>query len=155
MKTTTLEQLKEHLRPGRIYRREELTQWSSSVDRHLKALTEQAVLKKLRGGLYYYPRQFEFGEAPAEENSLIQAFLRTDHFIVLSPNIYNLLGLGTTQLYNKRVVYNQKRHGTFDLGGRNYFFQRRINIPKNLTQEFLEHIHEFLLLLFPCATADE
>ncbi len=137
MHATTLDQLKKHLRPGQVYRREDLTQWSSSVDRHLKALTAQGVLKKLRTGLYYFPRMFEFGEAPADENTLVQAFLRTSHFVVTSPNAYNLLGLGTTQLYNKRVVYNQKRHGTFNLGGRTYLFQRRMNVPRRLTQEFL------------------
>ena len=54
-----------------------------------------------------------------------------------SPNLYNLLGLGTTQLYNRRVVYNQKRHGTFDVGGSVYRFERRMNIPRKLSKEFL------------------
>jgi hypothetical protein len=54
------------------------------------------------------------GEFPA----LVKAFLKTDRFVLTSPNAYNQLGLGTTQLYNKRVVYNQKRHGTFPLGNR-------------------------------------
>ena len=36
MRTSTLEQLKRHLRPGRVYRREDLLSWSQSVDRHLK-----------------------------------------------------------------------------------------------------------------------
>ncbi len=129
--------LSKHLRPGRVYRREDLTQWSSSVDRHLKALTEQGILKKLRTGLYCFPRVFEFGEAPVEETTLVEAFLGTSRFIVTSPNAYNLLGLGTTQLYYKRVVYNQKRHGTCNLGGRTYLFQRRMNVPRRLTQEFL------------------
>lgn len=137
MKPATLEQLKSHLRPGRVYRREELTAWSKAVDRHLKALTKDGVLKKLRTGLYYCPRKFEFGEAPAKERELIQAFLRSDRFVVTSPNAFNQLGLGTTQLYNQRVVYNQKRHGTFDLGGRTYVFHRRMNVPRRLTQEFL------------------
>lgn len=54
-----------------------------------------------------------------------------------SPNLYNQLGLGTTQLYDKRVVYNQKRHGAFDLGGRVYQFERRVNVPLKLSKEFL------------------
>jgi hypothetical protein len=136
-RTTALEELKKHLRPGRVYRREDFLRWSNSVDRHLKALSDSGVLKKLRTGLYYCPRKFEFGEAPAEEHALVEAFLRSNRFVVTSPNAYNQLGLGTTQLYNKRVVYNQKRHGTFNLGGRTYEFQRRMNVPKTLTQEFL------------------
>src|SRR5207237_990225 len=58
-------------------------------------------------------------------------------FVVTSPNLYNQLGLGTTQLYNKRVVYNRKRHGTFELGGRVFQFERRMNVPRKLSREFL------------------
>ena len=137
MERNALERLKTHLRPGRVYRREEFLTWSNAVDRHLKNLTRDGVLKKLRTGLYYCPRKFEFGEAPAEERELVRTFLRSDRFVVTSPNAFNQLGLGTTQLYNKRVVYNQKRHGTFDLGGRTYVFHRRMNVPKRLTLEFL------------------
>ena len=126
MRTSTLEQLKRHLRPGRVYRREDLLPRSRSVDRHLKELTADGSLQKLRTGLYYSPRKFEFGEAPADEHELVKAFLKTDRFVLTSPNAYNQLGLGTTQLYNKRVVYNQKRHGTFPLGNRMVTFERRI-----------------------------
>jgi hypothetical protein len=137
MPTSTLEQLKRHLRPGRVYRREDLLPWSRSVDRHLKELSVDGTLQKFRNGLYYYPRNFEFGEAPADEHELVKAFLKTDHFVITSPNVYNQLGLGTTQLYNKRVVYNQKRHGTFPLGNRMITFERRYNVPKQLSPEFL------------------
>jgi len=132
-----LERLREMLRPGRVYRREEFLPLSNSVDRHLRELVEQGALKKLRTGMYYVPRRFEFGEAPAEEHALVRSFLRSDRFVVTSPNVYNQLNLGTTQLYNRRVVYNQKRHGTFELDGRSYEFQRRMNVPKRLTPEFL------------------
>jgi hypothetical protein len=133
----TLEKLKRHLRPGRVYRREDLLPWSCSVDRHLKELTTDGTLQKLRKGLYYFPRKFEFGEAPADEHELVRAFLKSDNFVVTSPNAYSQLGLGTTQLYNKRVVYNQKRHGTFSLGNRLVTFERRYNVPKQLSPEFL------------------
>ncbi|HLZ42566.1 MAG TPA: hypothetical protein VKQ11_16475 [Candidatus Sulfotelmatobacter sp.] len=135
--TGALEQLKRHLRPGRVYRRGALLSWSQGIDRHLKELTIDGTLQKLRTGLYYCPRKFEFGEAPADEHELVKAFLRTDRFVVTSPNAYNQLGLGTTQLYNKRVVYNQKRHGTFRFGNRLVTFERRSNIPRQLTPEFL------------------
>ena len=128
---------KKHLRPGKVYRREDLAKWSASVDRHLKTLVDGGHLKKLRYGMYYCPRKLAFGEAPANEHELVRAFLKTDRFVVTSPNLYNQLGLGTTQLYNKRVVYNQKRHGTFDLDGRVYQFERRMNVPRKLSKEFL------------------
>ena len=137
MQTTALMEMKRHLRPGRVYRREDLARWSASVDRHLRELVNGGALKKLRYGMYYCPRKFAFGEAPASERELLRAFLKTDHFVVTSPNLYNQLGLGTTQLYNKRVVYNPKRRGTFDLGGRVYQFERRMNVPRELSKEFL------------------
>jgi hypothetical protein len=137
MRASTLEKLRRHLRPGRVYRREDLLPWSHSVDRHLKELTADGTLQKLRIGLYYSPRKFEFGEAPADEHELVKAFLKTHRFVVTSPNAYNQLGLGTTQLYNKRVVYNQKRHGTFSFGNRLFTFERRTNVPKQLSAEFL------------------
>ena len=136
MRTSTLEQLRRHLRPGRVYRREDLLRWSRSVDRHLKELTADGTLQKLRTGLYYSPRKFEFGEAPPDEHELGKAFLKTDRFVLTSPNAYNQLGLGTTQLYNKRVVYNQKRHGTYPLGNRMVTFERRMNVPKQPSVEF-------------------
>ena len=137
MGTSTLTEVKKHLRPGRVYRREDLVQWSASVDRHLKSLVDEGDLKKLRYGLYYCPKRLAFGEVPASEHELVQAFLKTDHFVVMSPNLYNQLGVGTTQLYDKRVVYNRKRHGRFDLDGRVYQFERRMNVPRKLSKEFL------------------
>jgi hypothetical protein len=137
MPPKTLGELKRHLRRGRVYRREDLLPWSRSVDRHLKELTANRTLQRLRNGLYYFPRKLEFGEAPADEHELVRVFLRSDNFVVTSPNAYNQLGLGMTQLYNKRVVYNQKRHGTFRLGNRVFAFERRYNIPKQLSPEFL------------------
>jgi hypothetical protein len=47
------------------------------------------------------------------------------------------LGLGTTQLYNSRVVFNRKRVGEFQLGSRTYEFHRWREAPRSLTQEFL------------------
>jgi hypothetical protein len=84
MPARTLEQLKRHLRPGRVYRREDLLPWSHSVDRHLRQLTADGTLQKLRNGLYYLPRKFEFGEAPADEHELVRAFLKSDNFVVTS-----------------------------------------------------------------------
>jgi hypothetical protein len=111
--------------------------WSKSLDRHLKELTSDRTLRKLRTGLYYCPRELEFGEAPPDEYALVKAFLKTDRFIITSPNAYNQLELGMTQLYNKRVVYNHKRHGKFMFGNRLFTFERRYNVPKQLSPEFL------------------
>src|SRR3954468_16402800 len=134
---TKLEELKRHLKPGQAYRRAELAQWSTSVDRHIRELVESGVLKKLSGGLYAYPKDTAFGAAPAADKDVVSAFLKDDRFLLASPNAYNSLGVGTTQLYNKTVVYNHKRHGDFKLGNRTFAFRMRPRFPKSLTKEFL------------------
>jgi hypothetical protein len=134
---TKLQELKRRLRPGQVYRREHVARWSNAVDRHLKQLVEEGTLTKLAGGLYVYPKETEFGKAPAEDDKLVEAFLKDDRFLLVSPNAYNSLGVGTTQLYDKTVVYNHKRHGDFRLGGRKFEFRMKPSLPKSLTKEFL------------------
>jgi hypothetical protein len=110
MRASTLEQLRRHLRPGRVYRREDLLPWSHSVDRHLKELTVDGTLQKLRTGLYYSPRKFEFGEAPADEHALVKAFLKTDRFVVTSPNAYNQLGQRSSTTNGLSTIRNVTGH---------------------------------------------
>lgn len=132
-----LDALKKHLRPGRVYRREQLARWSNAVDRHLKQLVSDGTLAKLSGGLYLRPKQTVFGEAPPDDASLVAGFLKDDDFLLASPNTYNTLGVGTTQLYDKTVVYNRKRHGNFSLGGRSFDFRVKPSFPRKLSREFL------------------
>jgi hypothetical protein len=134
---TKAQELKRHLRPGHVYRREDLARWSNAVDRHLKQLVSDGTLTKLAGGLYLYPKATVFGEAPPEDDKLVGAFLKDDRFLLASPNAYNSLGVGTTQLYDKTVVYNHKRHGLFSLGGRAFDFRVKPAFPKTLNREFL------------------
>ncbi len=129
--------LRSHLKPGKLYRRADLEKWSTAVDRHLGQLTMDGTLEKLSGGLYYVPKQSAFGKAPANDDDLVKAFLKDNRFVVTSPNDYNSLGVGTTQLYNTRKVYNHKRHGNFRLGNRNFDFVRRPYVPAKVTKEFL------------------
>jgi len=133
----TLNTLKKHLKRGNVYRRADLERWSTAVDRHLGQLVEDGTLQKLSHGLYYYPKESVFGPTPPDEANLVRSFLKDDDFLITSPNAYNSLGVGTTQLYNKRVVYNHKRHGEFELGGRKFFFHSKPKFPKKITQEFL------------------
>jgi hypothetical protein len=134
---TRLQALKKHLRPGRVYRRGDLMPWSRAVDRHLRQLVEEGTLTKLAGGLYACPKQTVFGKAPAEDGELVATFLKDDRFLLASPNAYNSLGVGTTQLYDKTVVYNRKRHGEYSLGGRKFDFRVKPSFPKKLSSEFL------------------
>ncbi|MFT5206770.1 MAG: hypothetical protein ACI9CF_000510 [Candidatus Omnitrophota bacterium] len=133
----TLVNLKKHLKPGRVYRRSELERWSNSVDRHLKLLVEDESLCKLAQGMYSCPAKASFGNIPPEDGVLVRAFLKSDDFLLASPNHYNSLGVGTTQLYNKSVVYNHKRHGRFTLGGKEFYFHLKHKFPKKLSEEFL------------------
>lgn len=133
----SLERLKRHLKRGNVYRRSDLGQWSTSVDRHLKQLTDDRALQKMSHGLYHFPKKTDFGLAPPDESTLVRAFLKDEDFLIFSFNDYNSLGVGTTQLYNKRMVYNHKRHGEFELGGRKFYFHIKPKFPKKLTPEYL------------------
>ncbi len=135
--TETFNKLKASLVPGQVYRRADLAAHSSNVDRHLAKLVAEGRLKKLSQGMYTAPKTTAFGEAPPDADSLLKTFLKDDHFVVYGPSQFNSLGLGTTQLYNRLVVFNRKRVGEFTLGGRTYSFYRWREAPKQLTPEFL------------------
>lgn len=133
-----LHEFKQHLRAGQVYRRADLAKWSNAVDRHLRTLVAEGALVKVSAGVYSCPKKTPFGNAPAFDAKLVKAFLKDDDFLVISPNAYNALGLGTTQLHKDTVVYNLKRHGNFELGGRTFKFKRHYRrLPKELTCEFL------------------
>jgi Family of unknown function (DUF6088) len=132
-----LHQLKRQLKPGEVYRRTELGNWSKSVDMHLGQLVQEGTLQKLSQGLYYFPKESAFGKTPPDENRLVESFLKDSRFLLTSPNAYNSLGVGTTQLYNIRNVYNHKRHGEFKLGNKTFHFQIKPHFPKKVTPEFL------------------
>ena len=130
-------ELKSYLKRGMVYRRSDLTKWSNAVDRHVVVLLKNGTLQRLNTGIYYYPKESVFGNTPPDEETLVRAFLKDDHFLLTSLNDFNSLGVGTTQLYNKRVVYNHKRHGEFKLGGKTFSFQVKHRFPKKATLEFL------------------
>lgn len=132
-----LDELKNQLQPGHVYRRAQLAQWSNAVDRHIQQLQDNGTLVKLKGGLYHYPETTAFGAAPADDATLVHAFLKDDRFLITTPNAYNALGVGTTQLYNDTVVYNHKRHGRYTLGGRVFDFRMKPDLPERLSHEFL------------------
>jgi len=134
---SALNELKQKLRPGRVYRRSDLARWSKAVDRHVSKLMEEGVLVKASGGLYMTPSKSRFGDMPANPAKLVAKFLNDDRFLMVNPNTYNGLGVGTTQLYNEVVVYNRKRHEHCELGGLKFDFRRKMDFPKMVTPEFL------------------
>jgi hypothetical protein len=129
--------LADELKAGHVYRREDLARLSNAVDRHLRELVSMGKLQKLAQGLYHAPKQSNFGPLPPTDDQVVKGFLRDKEFLVFSPSSYNAVGLGTTQLYNRTLVYNHKRHGIFRLGNRQYDFRVKPRFPKKLTREFL------------------
>jgi len=131
--------LARHLRAGKVYRREDLVAYSTSVDRELQKLVAAGRLTKAAQGLYYAPRKSVFGDAPPAEEDMLAAFLKDKNFLSFNPSIYNSLRLGMTQLYNKAIVYNHKRHGIFRLGNRDYDFRvkHRFPLPNQVSSEYL------------------
>jgi hypothetical protein len=78
---TKLQKLKSHLRPGQVYRRQDLARWSNAVDRHVKLLVDDGTLTKLSGGLYECPKQTSFGKAPVDDEKLVirMAYISQKH----------------------------------------------------------------------------
>mgnify|MGYP001199940480 CR=1 FL=1 len=129
--------LVDKLQAGHVYRREDLARLSNAVDRHLHELVSMGKLRKLAQGLYHAPKQSKFGPLPPADEEVVKGFLRDKDFLIFSPSSYNAVGLGTTQLYNRTLVYNHKRHGVFRLGNRQFDFRVKPRFPKKLTPEFL------------------
>lgn len=126
-----------HISQGKVYRRSDLEFYSSAIDRHLAQLTKQGTLIKLNQGLYYAPKSSKFGVVPADDHQVVARFLKSEDFLLVSPNSYNSLGLGLTQLYNTTWVYNHKRKGTFQLNGKTFEFKIKSTIPKTISREYL------------------
>lgn len=133
----TLAKFKQHLRPGQVLRRADLAKYSPSVDKHLQQLVSEGSLRKVSSGIYYSPVVSRFGTLPPDEEKLVKAFLKDSNFYVSSLNAYNALGVGATQLYNQKLVYNSKRDGLHVLDGRRYFFLKNRKFPKKTSKEFL------------------
>jgi len=138
MNTYKYESLNQHLRPGHVYRRDMLLSYSKALDRDLNTLVEKGELRKLAGGLYYKPALSRLGMLPPKDDNLVSCFLRDKQFLMYSLNQYNSLGVGLTQLYNRVVVLNRKRHGVIKLGNKEFDFRRSAKgFPTKITPEFL------------------
>ena len=124
---------------GKVFRRKDLAHQLSTVDRELGLAVKAGIVHKAARGLYYVPRKTPFGDAPPSEEALVEKFLDDRHFLMFNPSCYNALGLGTTQLYSKTVVYNHKRHGTFVLAEFEFDFRDKPRFPsrKQVNREYL------------------
>ena len=127
------------LHAGKVFRRKDLAASLPSVDRELGRALKAGLVRRVAQGLYYVPRHTPFGEAPPSEEELVRSFLDDDHFLLFNPSVYNSLGLGTTQLYRRNVVYNHKRHGVFTLAGFEFDFRDKPRFPERdrVSREYL------------------
>jgi hypothetical protein len=131
-----------HFEPGRVYRTRELASWSANAPRLAKRLVRQGVLVQLANGLFAFPKRSKFGSVPPSDEELMRAFLNGP-FVFTGPSQWNRLGLGTSAMFATPLVYNTKRSGLFELGGRE-FLLRRVAFPGKPTPEWfvvdlLEH----------------
>jgi hypothetical protein len=129
--------LRQNIKQGEVYRRSDLEYYSTAIDRHLAQLTKDGTLVKLNQGLYYAPTQSKFGTVPPDDHIIVERFLKDDNFLIISPNMFNALGLGLTQLYNSSWVYNHKRKGEVEFNNRKFEFRLKTAFPKNITKEYL------------------
>ena len=135
--TYSMDLLRQHIKQGEVYRRSDLEYFSTAIDRQLAQLLKDGVFVKLNQGLYYAPKQSKFGSVPPDDNQMVERFLKDEDFLLVSPNAFNSLGLGLTQLYNTTWVYNHKRKGEFQLNGKTFEFKLKSSFPKNITKEYL------------------
>ncbi|MCX6309127.1 MAG: hypothetical protein NTY32_09980 [Bacteroidia bacterium] len=132
-----MQRIRQNIKAGEVYRRSDLEYFSTAVDRHLSQLVKDGTLRKLSQGLYYAPKQSKFGAVPPRDNDLVERFLKNESFLLVSPNAYNGLGFGLTQLYNTTWVYNHKRRGEVKLNGKSFLFKLKSSFPASLSQEYL------------------
>jgi len=65
----------------------------------------------------------------------MRGFLEDGPFVFTGPERWNALGLGTTTVFAKALVYNTKRSGLFDFDGRQ-FLLRRVAFPESPPPEW-------------------
>lgn len=123
------------LQDGRVYRTEEFRQVDSNPTRLVKRMVARGRLVPLRHGLYYAPRGSSFGPVPPREDELLRAFFRGKPYLRTGPSVWNTLGLGTTMVEARPLVYNTTRTGPMELAGR-HFELRRARFPRRATAEF-------------------
>ena len=129
--------------PGRVYRTADLGAYSKNPTRLAKRLVAKGDLVPMAGGLYGAPEPSSFGPLKPSAEAALEAFLKGTPYLRTGPEFWNALGLGSTALFPVELVYNTKRTGDFEIGGRRYRFLRKA-FPTTPTAEWyavdlLEH----------------
>jgi hypothetical protein len=123
------------LEAGRVYRTRDFEPWSANPPRLAKRLVEKGELVRVAHGLFACPKRSKFGVVLPGDDALMRAFLEDSPFVFTGPERWNALGLGSTAVFAASLVYNTKRSGIVDLGGRR-FEMRRVAFPLAPPQEW-------------------
>ena len=123
------------LEANRVYRTKEFARWGKNPARLVQRLVDEGQLRALAHGLYYAPGKTRFGTVPPRDDELLRAFLETDEYVLTGPPAWTTLGLGATAMFAATLVYNRKRTGEFELGGRK-FLMRRVAFPPHPPREW-------------------
>jgi len=132
MKTPTIHPA---LEPGRVYRTRDFAEWTANAPRLADRLVREGKLRKLAQGLFVHPAKSRFGIVPPSDEEILRAFLGGDPFVITGPDRWNSLGLGSTAVFAAPLVYNTKRTGKFEFGGRP-FILRRPKFPATPSREW-------------------
>ncbi len=122
--STTVQNKSDNLKSGHVYRTSELRQWSENPSRLARQWVQSGRLVPLGHGLYLAPTLGKFGPLPPENEALLNAFLGDSPWVLTGSTFWNALGLGSTAVFSYPWVYNTKRTGTFELGGRTFLLRR-------------------------------
>lgn len=123
------------LKPGRAYRTRDFASCSAHPSRLTRQLVRDGALVRLSRGLFFHPKRSRFGDVPPTDDELMRVFLGGAPFVFTGPERWNTLGLGSTAMHATSLVYNTKRSGTFELGGRR-FVLRRVAFPRRPCPEW-------------------
>ena len=123
------------LKRGRVYRTKDFARWTANPARLVKRLVDEGLLLQLGHGLYTHPEQSKFGPTPPTDQELMRGFLEGTPFVFTGPDKWNALGLGSTAMFAAPLVYNTKRSGRFEFGGR-AFELSRVKFPRQPTPEW-------------------
>ena len=77
-----MELLRQHIKPGDVYRRSDLEYFSTAIDRHLSQLVQEGTLLRLSQGLYHAPQFSKFGAVSHCDDVLVECFLKDDEFLM-------------------------------------------------------------------------
>lgn len=116
------------LEAGKVYRTAHLVPWGANPTRLANRLEREGRLRRLGHGFFHAPAKSRFGDVPPSNKALLDAYFDGTPWVETGPPKWNSLGLGSTAMFAKTLVYNTKRTGAVKVGKRG-FELRRVGFP--------------------------